>query len=389
VADSSLALIENNLYKMKMEASGSKSWLIITLVIATALGLGGGVVGQLVSQSYIMESYFGIPGVSEINFPQDSGSSLVISGPKKVVVEQNDKVYETAQSVRGSLVGIYLLKNSDSKASMLDKYYQPSELAGQALVVSSDGWLVTNFKPEGDDWGKYQLVANNKELFMVDKQIFDSISGLTFVHVPAKNFSVRSFADPVNLQSGQIVLSVNWLGVNQVGMIAEVRRAPELISQSDRFDQELILVDRIISEAASPVVFNLAGEVVGLVNGQNKILPVAQVQGVISSILLNGKIERPSLGLSYVNLGKLVPLKVGDTNQPKQGALLVKSTGDAETKIGLKVGDIITQVGAAVISETNPLNEVLQTFNVGDKINLVYWRDGKQAEITTRVGLMK
>lgn len=359
------------------------------LILATVLGLGGGVVGQLVSQSYIMESYFGIPGVSEINFPKDSRSSLVISGPKKVVVEQNDKVYETAQSVKGSLAGIYLKKGIVGKAGIMDKYYQPGELIGQALVLSSDGWLITDLKPEGDDWAKYEIATNNKELYQVDKQIFDNVSGLTFIHIPAKNLSIRSFADPANLQSGQIVLTANWLGVNQVNMIAEVRRSAELVSMSDKFKEEVGLVDGIIKDASSPVVFNLAGEVVGLVNSQNKILPAAQLRSAIASILLKGKIERPSLGLSYVNLGKLIPSSAKDANHPSQGAVIMKSVGEAERKIGLKEGDIVTQMGSVVISDSMPLNEVLQTFKVGDKIDLVFWRDGKQDEVSTKATLLK
>ncbi|NTW22654.1 serine protease [Candidatus Falkowbacteria bacterium] len=370
--------------------SNSKSWLIAVLVLATLLGLGGGVVGQLVSQSYIMESYFGIPGVSEINFPKDSRSSLVISGPKKVVVEQNDKVYETAQSVKTSLAGIYPKKTPNAQAGVMDGYYQPKELAGQALVISSDGWLVTDFRPEGEEWGKYVIAASNKELFQSDKQIFDSVSGLTFVHVPAKNLSVRSFADPSNLQSGQIVLSVNWLGVNQVNMVADVRKSAEAVSLTDKFSEEISLVDSTIKEAASPIVFNLAGEIVGFVNGQGRIMPAAQFRSVISSVLLKGKVERPSLGLAYVNLSKLVPEKPKNAGQqPSQGAIVVKSQGETERKIGLKEGDIITQVGAIMISDSMPLNEALQTFKVGDKINLVFWRDGKQDEIAVKANLLK
>lgn len=372
-----------------MEGTSSKSWLIMILILATVLGLGGGVVGQLVSQSYIMESYFGIPGVSEINFPRDSRSSLVISGPKKVVVEQNDKVYETAQSVKSSLAGIYLKKNIDGKSGILDKYYQPSELVSQALVLSSDGWLITNFRPEGDDWSKYEMAVNNKDVLKADKQIFDSVSGLSFVHVPASNLPVRGFADPSNLQSGQIVLSANWLGVNQVNMIAEVRHSSELVRQTDKFNEEVILVDGIIKEASSPVVFNLAGEVVGFVNGQNKILPSAQLRSAIASILLKGKIERPSLGLSYVDLGKLVPSSAKAANQPSQGAVIVKSAGAAEQKLGLKEGDIVTQIGAIAISDSMPLNEALQTFKVGDKIDLVFTRDGKQEEVAAKAVLLK
>lgn len=364
--------------------------MIAVLILATLLGLGGGVVGQLVSQSYLMESYFGIPGVSEINFPKDSRSSLVISGPKKVVVEQNDKVYETAQSVRGSLAGIYSKKGSGAQTSVMEQYYRPSELAGQALVVSSDGWLITDFRPEGDDWGKYVVAASNKELFQPDKHIYDSVSGLTFVHVPAKNLSVRSFADPANLQSGQIVLSVNWLGVNQVNMIFDVRRSSEIVSQTDKFNEELALADRIIKEAASPVVFNLAGEIVGFINNQGKALPATQLRSAVSSVLLKGKIERPSLGLSYVNSGKLIPDKSKDSSQqPAQGAIVVKSGNEAERKIGLKEGDVITQAGAVVISDSMPLNEALQSFKVGDKIDLIFWRDGKQDEVSVKANLLK
>lgn len=374
-----------------MEANKPKNLLLLTLVVAAGFGLAGGVVGQLLTQSYFMERITGLSGLAEIDFSGSSKSNLVISAPKKVVVEQNDKVAETVAGAQGSLVGIYRKKTAASgeQAEAFKEYFEPSDLKGQGLILTSDGWLVTSLAPAPEEWSEFIIVTADRRLYQSDKQLVDPVTGLSIIHIPAKDLPVKGFADPAGLDSGQLVLSVGWLGVGQLNTIIEPDRQNELAEESDRLNQEMVLDETLKPEASGPAIFNLAGEVAALVTAKGKILPASQFSGALPGLSASGKLERPSLGLSYADLSRLVAADASDLSRPKEGALVLASATGKEKNLGLEPGDIITQVGGRQLTRNLSLGEAIQGFKPGAKAQLVYWRAGAQREAAVRFELLK
>jgi len=59
------------------------------------------------------------------------------------------------------------------------------------------------------------------------------------------------------------------------------------------------------------IVFNLAGNVVGLMNREGDIKPITQFKTAITSLLEKGEIKRPSLGINYIDLSSLIMSEEG------------------------------------------------------------------------------
>ena len=156
--------------------------------------------------------------------------------------------------------------------------------------------------------------------------------------------------------------------------------------------------------SGGPLV-NLAGQVVGInsmklasstdgtsVEGMGFAIPANTVVNIINELEKNGKVERPALGVSMVDLSN-----VSTTDQSTilklptsvSGGVVVISTedGSAAATAGLKKYDVITKIDDTEVTGSGDLRDALYKHKVGDTIKVTYYRDGKQK--TTDVKLTK
>ena len=133
-----------------------KSKFLVIIILSTIFGLASGMVGTLLTRVYILEESFNVPFYGEIDLSgaRYAGLSLVISNPKKVVVEQNSKVIETVRSAKNSIVGIFkkkeVIKSLEGvkKKFNIDDYYQIDDRIAQGLIITSDGWIISSYVPQ-------------------------------------------------------------------------------------------------------------------------------------------------------------------------------------------------------------------------------------------------
>ncbi|GAF41514.1 serine protease, DegP/HtrA, do-like [Agrilactobacillus composti DSM 18527 = JCM 14202] len=156
--------------------------------------------------------------------------------------------------------------------------------------------------------------------------------------------------------------------------------------------------------SGGPLV-NSAGQVIGInsmklaqsndgtsVEGMGFAIPSNEVVKIINQLVQNGKVTRPALGVSVVDLTQVSAaqqssiLKLPDS--VKNGAVVTTvSSGSAAANAGLKKYDVITALGDTSIESIAQLHTTLYNYNVGDKVQVTYYRDGKKA--TTTVTLDK
>ena len=106
----------------RMKKILEKNKVVILLILVLIIGLLAGVAGELVSRVYLFEDAYNIPFFGNISFSGSNynGSNLVIQGARKVVVEQNVKIAETINSVRGNLVGVFRkIKTAGSDSNLI------------------------------------------------------------------------------------------------------------------------------------------------------------------------------------------------------------------------------------------------------------------------------
>jgi len=382
--------------KGKIKKILEKNKTAVTLVLVVILGLLAGVVGALVARVYIFDDVYNMPFFGNINFSDNGykGANLVIQGAKKVVVEQNVKVAEIMDSVSGNLVGIFKkIKIADSGLKFnLENYYKLNQAAGFGLIITSDGWIITDALPKNLNYestlGNYVVINKEKQIYKIDKIINDVLTPFSFVRVEGvRDFPVRSFAEE-GTANGQMVIATTWSGDSYLTSVIG-HKEEGLLKSSDNFSDELILADSFDKGLKEAVVVNLTGNVVGLIDSQGKVEPINHFQSAIQSLLKNKNIKRPSLGVNYLDLSLLTK----ENNKYKKGALIYRgASGVSIIKnspadlAGLKEGDIIVQVDNTEINENNNLTDVIQNYLGGDKINIIYLRDGEREEVEIELG---
>ncbi len=370
------------------------------MVLAVIFGMAAGIVGELIARVYLLDNTFNLPFYGEINFSNGDyrGSSIIIRDAKKVVVEQNNRVTETINSVQGSLVGIYkknLLEKSAAQAKEFDlgNYYKLGQELAQGLIITSDGWIITDFKPENMN---YVVITQDKKIYSIDKIENDPLTSFYFLHVRAKDFPVRKFAEANEIKNGQLVLAVGWTGEAELNSIVNSSDAGnDVLFFSDSFSSKISLAESLGEKFKGSFLFNLSGDIIGLSDKNGAVEPIYHFTGAIKSLLKNKSVNRPGLGVNYIDLSKLVGAVSASAGQGeyREGALIHRNTGGISTVrggagelAGLKEGDIIISVEGIEINNENNLTDIIQRFTAGDKVGIVYLRGGKEREVEIKLG---
>ncbi|MFH1233758.1 MAG: S1C family serine protease [Patescibacteria group bacterium] len=373
---------------------------LVTISLSVFFGLVAGVVGGMVARGYLLDN---IPFFGEIDFSRGyNNQGIIIRDGKKVVVEQNTKVIEAIDLASASLVGIFkkqLLAKSKAGANFnLNNYYQLDQNIGQGLIITSDGWIVTNFQIEaGIKATDYAIITKDKKIYSVDKIIKDNLTTFSFIHVVAKDLPVRKFVDDSDIKNGNLIIALNWQRDSLLStIVSKQSKNNKLVNSSDSLFGEIILDSKLSQEFSKAILFNLAGDTLALVDGKGVIRPINQLTGAVNSLLKRKEINRPSLGINYIDLANLILIDVNNANYLKKGVVISKdSDGIAVIKnspaylAGFKAGDIIISVNNIELDENNNLAKIIQQYIAGDKINIEYWSQGEKKQVDVILGQLK
>jgi len=148
------------------------------------------------------------------------------------------------------------------------------------------------------------------------------------------------------------------------------------------------------NNVGSPVV-NVDGDVVGIASFFQKnnqkigfVLPLDLIDKTIEKAVKNEPFARPALGVYYLSIDK--ELAIANNLSADSGALVYSFSGQqglavlknsSADKAGIKIGDIITELGGEKITTDRPLSELVSEQKKGEKIKMKLFRDGKESEL--------
>lgn len=329
---------------------------------------------------------------------------------QKIASSQSELISGIAKDVSPSVVSI----NVESTVQTDNYFFGPSESvsegAGTGFIVSSDGVIVTNKHVIPDNVSKVSITTNEGQSYdNVDVLARDPRSNVDIAFLKingVKDLKPVKLGDSNQMVVGDGVIAIGYaLGEFQntvtSGIISGLGRpivASDGTSGGGESLTNLFQTDAAINPGNSGgPLLNMNGEVIGINtavagNAENIgfSIPINDVKPQISSILEKGKLEVPYLGVRYVMLTEAIQqrfdlarssgawLKAGNEAQ----AVINGSPAD---KAGLKEGDIIVKVNGEEITIEKPLASVLSKYGVGDELEIVYNRDGK--EQTTKATL--
>ena len=132
---------------------------------------------------------------------------------------------------------------------------------------------------------------------------------------------------------------------------------------------------------------NSQGQVIGIntlkvsgdgVEGVGFAIPINSTKDIYEQLIEYNKVKRPYLGIGGIDVNK----NMADRYNLTVGVYVqtLETFGAAE-RAGIKVGDVITKVDGQTIENMDELNAIKNSKEIGDKITLTIWRDGKTEDI--------
>lgn len=279
-----------------------------------------------------------------------------------------------------------------------------SRAAGTGMIVSADGYIITN-KHVIDGARNIQVVLDNGDTYDNVKLLgTDPLNDVAYLKIDgAKDLPTITLGDSKTIAVGQPVLAIgNALGAYQnsvtQGIIGGTGRSVTA-GDSDGSNVEY-LTDMLQTDAAinpgnsgGPLV-NAAGEVIGIntavstdAQGLGFAIPISAVKGMLNHIMETGKAERAYLGVSYITVTSEVakeynlPVSSGAYiyNENSRSSAVVK--GGPADKAGIKSGDIITKVNGIDIGRAGSVSTLVGEYKVGDTITLTILRDKQEMSV--------
>jgi serine protease Do len=274
----------------------------------------------------------------------------------------------------------------------------PETGAGSGIVISPDGYVVTNnHVVEGAQ--KVTVTLNDGSVFDATIVGTDAQTDLAVVKIGASNLSYLDFLSN-SLQQLEVLDPLVAVG-NALALPGGPTWTTGVVSNLGRSIQEdtgVVLNDIIQTDAAinpgnsGGPLLNTAGQVVGVnvaiaSNAENIGFAIStdSVIPVVESLIAQGKVVRPYLGVSVMDVTPTVQQYYNLAVDA--GALIVSvASGSPAAEAGLRAGDIIVKVDNSGISTVAELTAAITSHQIGDEIEIVYYRGNAQQSVTATLG---
>jgi len=373
------------------------SWIFLPLLLICAIVAG--IFGETIMRTYIAKDiYSPYSNYNEVNLGNLTAASpgLIIRDPKKVVVNQDVKISETINSLKTSFVSVFekievpvladkKITDASSSVESIDYnyYYNLNKPLFIGFIITSDGWVVA---PIGDDFDflKNDLVVidSSRRVYEVSDLSTINSDGLIFFRLAdARNLPIRKNIAKSDFFIGQSLLAVKNLNlISPLNLVSLSEEADLLNSESSNLNLGFSLASL---ELKNNFIFDLAGDLAAIVNNRGELIPAFSYNYQWLSLMNVNDLGRPLFGVNYLNLSDI---KIASSSTDINKGALLFSDGKVPAimkdspaaKAGLKEHDIITWINNYEINSDNDLAEIISFYKPGDKLNLIYLREGTE-----------
>lgn len=270
------------------------------------------------------------------------------------------------------------------------------EGAGSGVIISADGYIVTNnHVVAGAD--ELTVTMNDNKEYSAKIIGTDESTDLALIKINAKNLPAIKIGDSDKLKVGEWVLAVgNPLGLNNTvtaGIVSAKAR-----SLGANGVESFIQTDAAINAGNSGgALVNIQGELVGInamlysqtgsYSGYGFAIPTTIMNKVVDDLKQYGTVQRAVIGITGTDVNKYYDAMRNKGKEVEVGTMEgihveeVNESG-AAAQAGIEKDDIITKVDGKAVKKMSELQEALATKRPGDKVTLTFMRGKKTMEKT-------
>ncbi len=317
----------------------------------------------------------------------------------RTVVQEENAIISVADKTSPSVVAIGVSKRTINPFDPFASSQPQDSTIGTGFVVDK-GVIITNKHVVSDTATVYTVITKDGQKYDTQKIYRDPVLDLAIIQVNGGDgLKPLELGDSSKLKVGQTAIAIgNALGrfTNTVttGVVSGLGRA---VSAGDPYEGSVERLDNLIQTDAAinpgnsgGPLLNSSGQVIGVdvatTEGAQNIgfaIPINAVKPIVSEFLTKGTVSRPYLGVRYRFISKDVAL----LNDVPQGAYVqdVLNGGPAD-KAGIQPGDIIVKINGQNVDSENIVSDTVSKAQVGQRMDLVVWRNGKQLTVNATIG---
>lgn len=267
---------------------------------------------------------------------------------------------------------------------------QTGQSSGTGVVLSSDGYIVTNCHVV-DGAESIDVLFSDQQTRSASLIGMDVVSDLAVLYVQASDLQPAEFGDSSSLQVGDLAvaigdpLGVELRGTMTDGIISAINRD---ISTGGR-TMTLIQTNAALNSGNSggPLI-NEYGQVVGInvikmtsrynsVEGLGFAIPSTYMERIINDLLACGEVQpEPLLGITVLT-------EAEQAAEGVWGLRVEEVTADGVgERAGIRAGDFLLTADGQELRTSQDLLRVRRQHYVGEEMTVTLWRNGETMEVT-------
>ncbi len=261
---------------------------------------------------------------------------------------------------------------------------------GSGVLVDKEGHILTNHHVIRNATKVVVKLSDRRE-FEAKVLGSDPKTDLALLEIGGENLPTAEMGNSDKIEVGEWVLAIgNPFGLEQTvtsGIISAKGRANVGIAEFEDFIQTDAAVNP--GNSGGPLI-DMDGRIVGITSaiasstggyqGIGFAIPINMARAVMRDIIKEGKVRRGWLGVYITDFTPQLAKDLGLTYTPGVYVEDVVAESPA-AKVGLKAGDIITEVNGVDVTSATQLRSVIATTEVGTAVTLTYQRSGKEARV--------
>lgn len=264
---------------------------------------------------------------------------------------------------------------------------------GSGVIISTDGYIVTNNHVVGDNVREITVAfSDNRE---VKGRVIgtDPATDIALLKVDLTGLPAVPWGDSTKLQVGEWVLAIGspfqLSRTVTAGIISATGRSNVGFSEYEDFIQ----TDAAINPGNSGgALINTRGELVGIntgifsqsggYQGIGFAVPSSLVQHVVTDLRKFGQVQRGTIG-GIITIDKLTPQLAEEVGAPgTQGALVIRMARGSEAyEAGVRPGDVIVSFNGTRVDDPSQLYRLVADAKIGSTANLKVLRNGRSLDL--------
>lgn len=268
--------------------------------------------------------------------------------------------------------------------------------AGSGVIISADGYIVTNnHVVDGADELTVSLTDNKEYSARIIGA--DKTTDLALIKIDGKNLPAIVIANSDNVKVGEWVLAVgNPLGFNNTVTAGIISAKARTLGANGV--ESFIQTDAAINQGNSGgALVNTRGELIGINAmlasptgsniGYGFAIPTTIMNKVVEDLKQYGNVQRAMIGIQGTDVKNYVDAEKEKDKEvdlgTMEGIYIAKVVEDgAAEAAGLKEGDVITAVDGQKVTKFGELQGIIAKKRPGDQVKVTYMRNKKSSTVT-------